>query len=350
MRTTRQLIQLAAALSCGALLLTACASTAGAAVKPTATPKVQTYHSKSHHSKKLTIALVNGDNSDPYFYSVWKGAIIEAKKYGVNLEEVAPPTFDYTEQTPLVADMLAKHVNGLILSADATGTTFNAYLATAKKEHIPVLIVNESESDMDNNPNSLAFITSSNTRLAQLAAQQVAALIHGTGQVGIINTSVTVVSLLHRETGFANYLKAHYKKITVLPEDVAGDSVSTSDSDATDLIEAHPGIKAIYAVDDFNAEGAAIAIRALHKRGIVKLVAIDAEPIEVKYLKSGYIQALIAQQPLPIGELAVTDIMEALAGRSWEVKRNVSPPGIVLTRRNVNDPAFKDVPYDPTLP
>jgi len=297
-----------------------------------------------------TIALINGDNADPYFYSVWEGARQEAHKYGIHFTEVAPPTFDYTQQQPLFADMLARHVSGIILSADATGTSYNAQLAQAKADHIPVVIVNESEADMNNAPNALSFITSANTALAAKAAQETASLLGGHGEVGIINTSVTVTSLLHRETGFVNYLKAHDPAIKVLPEDVAGDSVSVSDSDATDLIEAHPHLSAIYAVDDFNAEGAATAIKALHKTGAIKVIAIDAEPIEVTYLKQGLIQALIAQQPHYVGTLAVKYMVDALTGHTSRIVRNVEPPGIVLTPANINSPANRSVPYDPTIP
>lgn len=297
-----------------------------------------------------TIALINGDNADPYFYSVWEGARQEAQHYGVHFTEVAPPTFDYTQQQPLFADMLARHVNGIILSADATGTSYNAELAQAKADHIPVVIVNESESDMNNAPDALSFITSANTALAAQAAKETASLLGGHGEVGIINTSVTVTSLLHRETGFVDYLKANDPNIKVLPEVVAGDSVSVSDSDATDLIEAHPHLSAIYAVDDFNAEGAATAIKALHKTGVVKVIAIDAEPIEVTYLKEGLIQALIAQQPHYVGTLSVKYIVDALTGHTSRIVRNVEPPGILLTPANINSPANRSVPYDPTIP
>lgn len=324
-----------------ALGLAACSSTktTSKVSKPTAKPK-----------KALTIALVNGDNEDPYFYSVWAGALAEAKKYGAKLTEVAPPTFDYATQEPLFADEIAKHPSGIILSADGTGNAYNALLAKAKAAGIPVGIVNETEADMNNNPDSLFFITSSNTGLSRDAGKELVKLLHGKGEVGILNSSVTVISDLHRATGMEAYIKKHAPDIKILPMEITSDSVSTADSDATDLIEAHPHLSAIFAVDDFNAEGAATAIKALHKVGIVKLVAIDAEPAEIKDMKAGIIQALVAQQPFHVGELAVQYIMDAIEGKTSLIQRNVSPPGIILTPQNVNDPQYKDVPYDPHIP
>src|SRR5271169_5314494 len=66
-----------------------------------------------------TFALVNGNNADPFFFSIWAGALAEANKYHVKLIEQAPTTFDYTQQVPLLNDEIARHVNGIIFSPDS---------------------------------------------------------------------------------------------------------------------------------------------------------------------------------------------------------------------------------------
>ena len=79
-----------------------------------------------------TFALINGDNADPFFLTIWKGALAEAKKYGVHLVEQAPPTFDAPTQVSYLTDEVAKKVNGLILSPDAD-EGFSTLLAAAKR-------------------------------------------------------------------------------------------------------------------------------------------------------------------------------------------------------------------------
>jgi ribose transport system substrate-binding protein len=306
--------------------------------------------SSGSSSKTYTIALLNGDNADPYFYSVWKGAIAEAGKNHAKIIEQAPATFDYTSQVPLFQDMLAKHVSAIILSADGTGDTFNGPLAQAKKAGIPVIIVNETEGDMNNTPYAQSFITSSNTALSAQAGKEACSLLGGKGQVGILNSSVTVISDLQRVTGFQAYTKAHCPGVQLLPQQVSGDDVSKADSLATDLIESHPNLSMIYAVDDFNAVGVLTALKDAHKTGKIKEVAIDAEPAEITALKGGDIQALVAQQPYNVGVTAVQYAIDALTGHSSKIVRSVSPPGILLTPANISDPQYKDVPYDPTIP
>jgi ribose transport system substrate-binding protein len=312
---------------------------AGCGTSPSTTATPQTTHGK------YTIALINGDNIDPYFLTVWHGAYAQAKKLGIKLIEEAPATFNYQSQAPLINDMIAKHVSAIVLSADGTGNVYNQELALAHKDGIPVIIVDETQADMNNNPNALSFITSSNTALAAQAAKETNSLIHGHGIVGVINTSITVTSLLHRYTGFANYLKMHNPGVTVLPQQIAGDSRSVSASLTTDLIESHPNLSAVYAVDSFNGQGAGTAIRGDGKIGKIKLVAIDAEPQEVSLMKEGVIQALIAQQPYKVGSLAVQYAYDALTGHKNLIQRSVEPPGIVVTPQNLNTPAMQKVVY-----
>jgi len=324
-----------AALLAGSLIgLTACGSTTNSVSSTTANGK--------HH---YTFELINGDNIDPYFLTVWHGASVEAKKLGVSLVEEAPATFDYEQQAPLVTDAIAKHVSAIILSADATGNTYNPQLAAAKAAGIPVIVINETEADMNNNPNALSFITSSNEKLAEVAAKETGKLLNGHGVVGVLNSSITIVSDLHRVTCFEKYMKKHYPGITVLPQQISGDSISKASSLATDLIMSHPDISAIYAVDSFNGQGVGTAVSAAGKAGKIKVIAIDAEPQEVSLMKQGVIQALVAQQPYNVGKTAVQYAFDALTGKSNLIVRSVEPPGIVVTPENLNTPAMQKVVY-----
>lgn len=315
-------------------------STAGISTgSSAAAPKLEASH------PKYTIALLNGDNADPYFLTVWHGAYVEAKKLGVNLIEEAPATFNYDQQEPLMSDLIAKKVSAIILSADGTGNSYNALLAQAHSKGIPVIIVNETAGDMNNNKDALSFITSSNTALSALAGKEVAKLMGGKGVLGVINSSVTVISDLQRVTGLQSYLKANDPKIQVLPQQIDGDNISTASQDATDLMESHSNLKAIYTVDSFGGQGVGTAVKAAGKAGKIKVVAIDAEPQEIQLMKQGVIQALVAQQPYYVGTLSMQYAVDALTGHKNLIKRSVEPAGIIVTPQNVNSAKMKSVIY-----
>jgi ribose transport system substrate-binding protein len=170
-------------------------------------------------------------------------------------------------------------------------------------------------------------------------------LLHGTGTVGVINSVAGSLGDEQRGTYFISTIKADFPKIKVLAEQYDLDDRATADSLATDEMEAHPDLSAIYGVDSFSGQGIGAAIEAAHKTGVIKEVAIDAEPQEVTLLKAGVIQALIAQAPYNMGIGAVQDLVYDLTGHTSEIKElNVLPPQEV-TPQNVNTPAIEKWVY-----
>jgi ribose transport system substrate-binding protein len=290
-----------------------------------------------------TFALINGDNADPFFLTIWKGALAEAKKYGVHLVEQAPPTFDAPTQVSYLTDEVAKKVNGVILSPDAD-EGFSTALAAAKKAAIPVVLVN-SDSTYNNNPDKISAFTSSQILLGDLAAKAMGNLLHGTGTVAVINSVAGSLGDEQRGSSFVSTMKADFPKIKVLPEQYDLDDRATADSMATDEMEAHPSLTGIYGVDSFTGQGVGSAIEAAHKAGKIKVVAIDAEPQEVTLLRSGVIQALVAQAPYNMGIGAVQDLVYDLQGNMGGIKAlNVLPPQEV-TPQNINTPAIEKWVY-----
>lgn len=294
--------------------------------------------------KEYKIGLILGDNADPYFLTLWHGAYVEAKKLHVDLIEDAPTSFDYSQEVPLLTDMIAQHVNAIVLSPDSA-TALNSEIAQAHKAGIPVIVVNQTEKDMNNNPDVLSFITSSNLALSKLAGKEMVTLLHGQGTTAVIDSVAGLTSDIHRGTGFYSYAKANAPNMKVLPMQFSDDSRSKADSIATDLMESHRNLDGIFAVDSFTGQGVGTAVRSAKEVGKVKVIAIDAEPQEVQLMNQGVIQALIAQQPYRLGTLSVQYAYDALTGKKSDIVRSVEPAGIVVTPSNIKTPAMQKVIY-----
>ena len=70
----------------------------------------------------------------------------------------------------------------------------------------------------------------------------------------------------------------------------------------------------MFAANLFSAEGTATGVRQAGKQEQVKIVGFDAGPNQVKALKEGTVQALVAQQPALIGQYGVDAAVTALEG------------------------------------
>lgn len=331
-----------------AVVAVGCTVGVGAAVGASSSAKSVSHVSRGHvansSARGKTIELINGDSSDPYFISLAASVKKAAAAAGVHLIVQAPSTFDPTQQVPYMANAVARKVSAIILSADGYQQLIPS-LKSAKRAGIPVIIVDEGESDMNNTPLALSFITGNNTVLGYAAGQALAKLIPSNATVLPLNSTPGLVSNQQRVTGFIRGLKKAKPHVKVLGEQFTHDNPTTAQGITTDILKSNPSVKAVYAVDDMSGAGAGIAIEALGLKGKVKLVAVDAEPQEVALLRKGVIQALIAQKPVAVGQIGFRYAVDAITGHKNQIVRNVSPGHFTITRQNMNTAAARHAVY-----
>jgi len=104
-----------------------------------------------------------------------------------------------------------------------------------------------------------------------------------------------------------------------------------------------PDLKGVFATNLFSAQGVATGIRQAGKSGKVKVVGFDAGPDQIKQLKAGQVQALVAQKPYDIGQQGVKQAVAALTG--GKVTANIGTTSLVITKANLNQPAVKKYIY-----
>jgi ribose transport system substrate-binding protein len=97
----------------------------------------------------------------------------------------------------------------------------------------------------------------------------------------------------------------------------------------------------VFAANLFAAEGTATGVRQAGKRDQVRVVAFDAGPNQVKALKDGTVQALIAQQPADIGRYGVDAAVAALD--KGTVTPKVQTGFTVITKDNIDGAAANAV-------
>lgn len=108
-------------------------------------------------------------------------------------------------------------------------------------------------------------------------------------------------------------------------------------------IAANPDLKAIFASNLFSAQGAATGIKQAGKEGEIIIIGFDAGPDQIKALKDGTVQALIAQKPYNIGTQGVAQALRALNGK--KTKKKITTGFTILTDKNVNTNFGKKAAY-----
>lgn len=316
-------------------VLAAVALTAGtmsAAVAPAAL--AATAHRASAHSK-WTIGFVPGITTDAFYISMLRGARAEAAKLGVNLDIQGAAQWNYSMQTQIVNDLVTKKVNLLVIAPNDANAMIPP-LKRAVQSGVPVITVDTTIND----PGILVSrITSNNIQGGALAAETLARMIGGKGDVALINVTPGISTTDQRQQGFLAEIKK-FPKIHVVAVEYTNDQQSTASVDTENILVAHPNLKGVFAMNDVNSGGVAQALKAKGKSNQVKLVAYDAEPIAVQALMKNQVQALIVQKPYMEGQMAVQYAYDYLSGHKKAIRKSVVLANVVATQANKRNPAI----------
>jgi ribose transport system substrate-binding protein len=323
-------------------------ATAGAVVSLTSATLIAgpaaTGAATANAATKYNVVLIPGLTTDPFYITMGQGAKAEAAKLGVNLEWKGASTWSTTLQIPVVNSTLATHPNALLIAPTddvALYKPMDAYVSAG----IPVIAVDTTLKDTSI---LTAAISSDNYQGGEKAADTIASLAHGKGDVAVINVEKGVSTTDLRQAGFLAEMKK-YPNMKVVAAEYDNDSPTIAESDARALILAHPDLVGIFGTNLYSATGAAKGVDAAGMKGKVYVAGYDAEPDEVNLLKQGVINILIIQNPYQEGVMAVQDAYWALTGNKSMIKKSVLLPNVVATTATASNPKVSKYFYKTSL-
>jgi ribose transport system substrate-binding protein len=272
------------------------------------------------------------------------GAKAEAKKLGVTLTWQGGNAFTAETQTPVVNALLAKHPDALLI-APTDVTALKAPIQKFVNANIPVFAV-----DTQINDTSLldARITSDNIQGGEAAAEAIAKLAHYKGDVADESVQPGVSTTDARLQGFATQIKK-YPNMKLVSTEYYNDNPSTAESQVRDVLLAHPDLVGVFATNIYGAQGAGTAISSAGKSGKVYVAAYDADPENVKLLKSGAINVLVMQQPALEGKLAVEYAYDKLTGKSSKIPAFTQVPNVIATTATASEPSVSKYFYKTSM-
>ncbi|MDJ0427350.1 substrate-binding domain-containing protein [Rhodococcus fascians] len=203
-------------------------------------------------------------------------------------------------------------------------------LEAASKAGIKVVLV---DTTLEDPSIAVSSISSDNKGGGAEAFSAIERLSPAGGKVLVISTDPGVSTADARVEGFEEAVGANSAF------DYLGVQYSHNDpAEAARLVSAalakDPDIVGIFAANTFAAEGTATGVRQAGKQDQVKIVGFDAGPAQVKQLREGTVQALIAQQPGTIGTDGVEQAMAAIDDKP--VTAEISTGFHVITADNID--------------
>jgi ribose transport system substrate-binding protein len=291
-------------------------------------------------AKTLTIYLIPGISTDAFYITMHVGAKAAAKQLGVNLIfQGAPNAFSPPTQIPYLNAAIARHPDAILI-APTDKVALIAPIRRAIQAGIPVITVDT----FINAPIAVTNISSDNVAGGVKAAIALANAVGQKGSVAALSVTPGISTTDQRKQGFETQIKK-YPNIRYLGIQFDNDSPTVAATLTQALITAHPDLSGIFALNTNSGIGVTNAAKNSGKAGKIKLVEFDAEPVEVQALRTGTIDALIAQDPYTIGNMGVKLAVKWATGHRAGIKKHYGTGEAIITRANVNNPAIKRFLY-----
>ena len=344
-KRTMPLLAVAGTATLTAFAVSACSSSSSSSPSAAATSQGATSQGATSQAgtAHYTIAYVPGATGVAFYDTLVAGMRAKAASLGMSVIYQGSPNFAPADQTPIVDAMCTKHPSALVVSptdpvamAPAINTCLNA--------GIPVITV---DTGLANTSQITSAITTDNDSGGKDAADYVGKALGGKGEVALMSLSPTATTQVARIDSFEKEIKAAYPGITVLPVQYTAQATSDSETVARSILAAHPGVKAFFGSAEPNAEGVSSALKALGLTGKVLDVGFDASPAEVSLLKSGGINATIAQPAAEEGADAAQFAYDKVTGDTSGVTATVQLPDVLLTTADASQTASEKYFYIP---
>lgn len=262
--------------------------------------------------RKQVIAVIPKATSHLFWVSVHAGARAAGSDLGVEVDWNGPVTeTDFSRQIQIVDSMIARHVDGLALAAQDR-TALDASLDRAAREHIPVTVF---DSGVDST-NYMSFVATNNYAAGQMAARKLAELLHDKGSIAMVLHVPGSNSTMDRERGFEETMAKEFPRIQIVQKQYGMSDRSKARAAAENILTAHPDLDGIFASTEPSSVGTSLALKSRGLDGKIKFVAFDVTDSMVEDLKTGTIDALVAQDPFRIGYEAVHTLVEKLRGKT----------------------------------
>lgn len=275
------------------------------------------------------IAFIQGVSGDEFYISMQCGIEAAAQKAGVDVDVQGPVKFDPTLQKPIVDSVVASRPSAILI-APTDVAAMQAPLAAAANAGIKIVLV---DTTLDDPSIAVSAISSDNKGGGAEAFKAIADLNPNGGKILVISTDPGISTADARVAGFEEAAEAN-KAFDYLGVQYSHNDPAEAARLVSVALSKDPDIVGIFAANTFAAEGTATGVRQAGKQDQVKIVGFDAGPAQVKQLREGTVQALIAQQPDTIGQDGVEQALAAVDGEP--VTADIATGFHVITAANID--------------
>jgi ribose transport system substrate-binding protein len=283
--------------------------------------------------KKYVVGLAMNTQTNPFFVDVKSGVQKAADELGVELY-ITDAQDDPTIQMKDVENLITKKPDCIIIDtcdSDAIVSSIEA----CNEAGIPVLTMDREASGGE----VVSHIGYDAVKSGKLAGQYLVDTLKGKGTIveiqGIMGTNVAQ----NRSKGF-NEIISQNPDMKIVACQVADFDRAKGMSVMENILQANDHIDGLYAANDEMLLGALEAVEAAGRLDEITMIGCDAIDDTIKAIKSGKVEATIAEPPFFLGKAIMNAAYDYLEGKP--VEKYVILDNELVTAENVDKLVTKE--------
>ncbi|MCL6520421.1 MAG: substrate-binding domain-containing protein [Armatimonadetes bacterium] len=263
--------------------------------------------SKKEESKKqFRVGVTLLTKSHPFYQELEAAMRETAEKEGIELN-IQSAEFKMDDQQAQIEDFITQQVDAIVV-CPVDSDTIGGAIQRANEAKIPVFTADIKANEGD----VVCHIASDNVAGGRLAGEYMAKLLKGKGKIIIIDHP-KVMSVRDRTKGFVEAI-SKYPSIKIIDRPPGDGERTTSMNVMENMLQRHPDLDGVFAINDSTALGALAAIRQAKRNDIV-IVGYDGDPeARDEILRDSPLKADAVQHPRKIGEMTIKMVAKYLRG------------------------------------
>ena len=290
-------------------------------------------------AQDIYIPVISKGFQHQFWQAVKAGAEQAAEDCGVSITFEGPETEAMVDkQLDMLQTALDKGPDALVFAALDSKAAI-PLLERAQSEGIPIIAFDSGvDSDIP-----LTTAATDNVAAAAMAADKMAELIGGEGQVAVIAHDQTSRTGIDRVDGFTSRMEEEYPDIEIVDIQYgAGDQLKSTDL-AKAIITAHPDLKGFFGANEGSIIGVLNAVTELQMEGKIVVIGYDSGQQQLDAITEGLEAGAITQDPIGIGYKSVEAAVKALRGE--ELSKEIDTGFHWFDATNIDDPTIAALLY-----
>ncbi len=274
-------------------------------------------HASGNKDGKPRVALVLKTLNSPFFIEMQKGAVDAAVAQGIDLVvQAAEREVDSEKQMQIVENLIQTGIKVLLITPSGSREIVSV-LAKANAAGIPIVVIDDRidvEVAAEAGVKTVSYVGSDNVEGGRVAGRALVDMSGGKAAVALLEGIPGHETGDSRLRGFKEAIRDS-PAIKVVTSQTANWERDQGFTVFQNMMQAHPEIDSVFAVNDIMALGAIEAIAAAGQTGKIRVIGFDAVDDARTAIEAGTMAASVAQLPAEMGRIAVESAAKILKGQ-----------------------------------